>query len=483
MTTNRIRGVRLINALVKGRLGGAALEELLGDADRKASFATVLACPGEQERLTAAPVALRELALSLTAYGLLPEAVRRGVLEDGTAIQHLTATLLGENPQDITFADIADFVDDEAVMQIVFASEPACDVMFSSQTALDALVQSAPGMTGLCGSQTALDTLAKKQGQKELEDIATTLLSTETSRRALAAVTDARLKNRLFEIAVNSGDYEAFRYFVEQLGMQESAEFLTEGTHSLTVPDYVTCVHVLCVGSGGYGGKIGGGGGGLAWSNQVEVLPGQTLEVVVGAATAKTTEADTFWTQCLDVKAGNGAGGDAATSPGRGGGFTGNGGGAGGDGGTSYGGGGGAGGYTGSGGRGGNGHFNNGSGNGYSGGSGSGGGGGGGTGCPSNNNYGAGGGGGVGLYGAGSSGSGGTADTNAATYAQNRCGKGGSGGENGSVGKRYVDGGAGGSYGGGGGAGFGLPGKGGPGAVRIIWGASRAFPSTHVEKL
>ena len=480
--TSWIQGVRLINALVRGMLTPEQLETLLADVSRKESFCAVLVRHGEQVRLAASPEARQTLALSRTAYPLLPEEVRWSILNDVEAVRNLAATIINKNPEEFTFEDIADVVDDEAAMRIIFASEPACEAVLGSRDTLDAIINSGPGMAELCKNPSAVTILAGKQGQPGLEDIAAILSSTDNARAALAQITDEYTRARLYDLAVQSGDYSAFRFFAEQLAMPESAEFTTAGTHIFTVPSWVTHVHVLCVGNGGYGGDgvkdYGGGGGGLAWGNNRSVLPGQTLEVVVGNSSDKTAEADTIWTQFLDVKAGNGAGGDAANSPGRGGSFTGDGGGRGGNGGSDYGGGGGAGGYTGTGGKGGRGS----TGNGYAGSNGYGGAGGGGTGV-SYSSQGSGGGGGVGLYGAGDSGSGGTTDINAITYSQNRCGKGGSGGSNGSVGSRHVDGGYGGRYGGGGGGGAHIPAPGSVGAVRIIWGAARAFPSTNVEKL
>ena len=59
------------------------------------------------------------------------------------------------------------------------------------------------------------------------------------------------------------------------------------GTFSFTVPLGVRRIHACCIGAGGsYSGTTsdGGGGGGLAWANDIEVEPGETLQVTVGAA-------------------------------------------------------------------------------------------------------------------------------------------------------------------------------------------------------
>ena len=59
------------------------------------------------------------------------------------------------------------------------------------------------------------------------------------------------------------------------------------GTFSFTVPLGVRRIHACCIGAGGaYSGLNGdgGGGGGLAWANDIEVEPGETLQVTVGAS-------------------------------------------------------------------------------------------------------------------------------------------------------------------------------------------------------
>ena len=279
------------------------------------------------------------------------------------------------------------------------------------------------------------------------------------------------------------------------------AIYTTPGTYSWTAPAEITSVCVVCVGGGGGGKRVifekpgdddeyywAGGGGALAWKNNITVVPGQNYQVTVGAGGDRLSVDPTghggfssFATFCKAT------GGKAATSSNIGsysagplGGFveTGDGGGAGGNcgdygGGAAGGynpGGGGAGGYSGAGGKGGNGAAIN---YGYAvaGSSGNGGGGGGGaTGANTFNQgayYGAGGG-GVGIYGEGASGAGGN-------YASpsDLGGRGGSGGTNGDY--AVFGSGAGGQYGGG----AGMDKVGGVGAVRIIWGTGRAFPSTN----
>lgn len=259
-------------------------------------------------------------------------------------------------------------------------------------------------------------------------------------------------------------------------------EFTTPGTYSWTAPAGVTSVCAVCVGAGGGGREYspfyifcwGGAGGGLGWKNNISVTPGQSYTVVVGAGNSAADGGDSYFINTSTVRGGGGnavSGSPAGTA--LGGTWTGDGGGEGGDayGGSSYfSAGGGAGGYSGNGGNGGR---RTGSNTATNGGNGAGGGGGGGGGNFNFTSISAGrGGGGVGIYGEGASGAGGLAGTYPGT------GQGGSGGGNGG-------GGAGGLYGGGAsGIEFdtsGTPGAGG--AVRIIWGPGRAFPSTLTNDL
>lgn len=274
-------------------------------------------------------------------------------------------------------------------------------------------------------------------------------------------------------------------------------------TYSLVVPTGVTSIVAIAIGAGGGGGGVsaaatssaaGGGGGALSYSNAITVTPGETLTVVVGAggtAGANTgatggNGGDSYIrrsaTDLLLAKGGSGGGGNTAALTGGGGaggdaasgvGDTKNSGGAGGARAVNDrgGGGGGAAGYSGTGGAGG-----------FSttvptAGAGGGGGGGyfGANSAGTTSNQG-GGGGGVQFYGSGSNGIAGIAGNS--TVSRN----GGLGSSNGST--------AGGSAqsinpgGGGGGAsiaGAALAGvAGADGAVRILWGATKSFPSTGV---
>lgn len=238
--------------------------------------------------------------------------------------------------------------------------------------------------------------------------------------------------------------------------------YTTPGTYSWTCPTGVTSVCAVAVGAGANASETGssafngswaysgGGGGALAYANNIAVTPGQSYTIVVGAGSAGTgrwgiSGGDSSFSTF--VKAGGGKSGSTYVNCVGGTVITGTGG-AGGAGGSGSGSGaGGAGGYSGAGGKGGNGSADG----GFSitaGASGSGGGGGGGGGC--SNMTSGGNGGSVGLYGQGTSGAGGTA-----------------GGSTGGAGGNGSNGG----YGAGGVT------IGAPGAVRIIWGSGRSFPS------
>jgi hypothetical protein len=241
--------------------------------------------------------------------------------------------------------------------------------------------------------------------------------------------------------------------------------YIVNGTFTFVAPANIHSVSVLCIGPTQVWintQKIGRGGGGLGYKNDIPVVPGSSYTVVVGS-----DGSDSYFISTSTVKGGG------ATSTSDGGTFVGDGGGNGGNGGPNWGGsgagGGGAGGYNGNGG-------NGGPSGGYSGyaaatGSGAGGGGAGST----SGGFG-GGGGGVGIYGIGSDGVAGIYDS-AANYVPGG-GGGGSGGENGS----FIN--TGGGYGsadyGGGKAGTNATVSGGSqrGVVRIIYpGNLYTFPN------
>ena len=262
------------------------------------------------------------------------------------------------------------------------------------------------------------------------------------------------------------------------IGAREEA-FIIAGTYSWIAPVGVTSVSVVAVGAGGGGSSVyetvglaAGAGGGLGYKNNIAVTPGQSYTVVVGAGGVNNNSGnggDSYFISLATVKGGGGSAlGVAGT-------YTGDGGGNGGSSlpAGSYRGGGGAAGYAGNGGNGGHGDSAFGV---VPAGAGAGGGGGGGAG---GNQVEVGGssGGGVGLYGQGSNG----AATPGGGFYYTEGGKGGSGGEDGGFGYYRSVSGTGGKYGGGGGPGgwYAAGGIGGGGAVRIIWGSGRSFPSTN----
>tara|TARA_R110002074_G_scaffold15709_2_gene53483 strand:+ start:543 stop:1862 length:1320 start_codon:yes stop_codon:yes gene_type:complete len=244
--------------------------------------------------------------------------------------------------------------------------------------------------------------------------------------------------------------------------------FSTAGTHSWTCPSGLTKVSVVAVGAGAEAGATAGGGGGLGWKNNISVTPGQSYTVVVGAGGSGKANEHSYFINTTTVM---GQGGNGAT----GGGYVGDGGGNGGDGqgaGTYQAcGGGGAGGYSGDGGDGKSGTTGQ-AGNGQ---------GGGGGGSMANSGTYTIGGGGVGVYGQGTNGVGGLANIHPNQHpTTTSAGTGGSGGGNPSSSYGHT---AGGNYGGGGGGGGSGVGGGdaGAGAVRLIWGPFRSFPSTNVS--
>lgn len=253
--------------------------------------------------------------------------------------------------------------------------------------------------------------------------------------------------------------------------LRGSSTFTNPGTFIWQAPPGITSVSVVCIGGGGSGAynsgvtgywANGGGGGGLAWANNISVVPNQNYTVVVGKggtgapigfkAGSGRPGGDSSFDGLYGCIGYGGKGGQYTSTVAPGGGYfvgagiTG-GGGSGGNGGISSAyscGGGGAGGYNGNGGDGGDGNSppQHGSG-------------GGGAGGQYGTLYG-GRGGGTGIFGQGASGLVNTAN-------------GGNGGD-----------GSGGNYGYGSGGGFAYTNNGNSGAVRIVWGAGRAFPSTDV---
>lgn len=261
--------------------------------------------------------------------------------------------------------------------------------------------------------------------------------------------------------------------------------FTIPGSYTWTAPEGVESVCVVCIGAGGGTGSYysaGGGGGGLGWKNNISVTPGETYNVVVGSSMPEgvyKVNGLPVWYQSsegsyfISPELVFGGGGKSSWNTvlfswncggGDGGSYVGDGGGNGGSGGGRYNygafsGGGGAGGYTGKGGNGGGqvSRTQN----------GSGGGGGGG--------HNEGGGGGTGIMGQESDG-----------LAHQQIG----GWLHGTppVILGFAPDGGGNNYFGGGGSGIriypsGITGRGAGGAVRIIWGKGRAFPSTLTQDI
>ncbi len=264
--------------------------------------------------------------------------------------------------------------------------------------------------------------------------------------------------------------------------------YTTAGTSTFTVPAGCTSISAVCVGGGGGGGGgesgrnegVTGGGGGALCYGTIPVTPGESLTITVGSGgnggttgndgTAGGTTTISRGATNLITAGGGGAGLERSTATVNGGTRSvdasvtnsggGNGGNSGGNSTDTGSGGGGAGGYSAAGGAGGT------TGNGSAS---TGGGGGGGGATSSGQGYG---GGGVGILGAGSNGTAGVLNSSGGGVGSNGGGS--------ASGTRP----AGGAFGGGGGAcdddTSGSGGNGGVGAVRIIWGSGRSYPSTSV---
>lgn len=280
--------------------------------------------------------------------------------------------------------------------------------------------------------------------------------------------------------------------------------YTTAGTFTWICPTGVSSVSIVAVGGGGAGSGSGGGGGGLGYKNNFAVTAGSSYTLVVGSGglTSDSSGSDSYFNATTTVRGGGGSRGGSPAN-GAGGTYAGDGGGNGGAGGAAgVGAGGGAGGYSGTGGQGGvtNGGASTGNLGGSYGQNGAGGGGGGGCACWTGGANGhwtnsSGGGGGVGLLGQGPNGGGGINQGYADYWGgSSPGGGGGSFGGNGEAGGGGFSGALGGLGGvRGGGSGVSTGGNwgydkgpynsGGNGAVRIIWGPSRTFPSTNTGDL
>jgi hypothetical protein len=260
-------------------------------------------------------------------------------------------------------------------------------------------------------------------------------------------------------------------------------EFKYPANYTWTAPSGVTSVSAVAVGAGGMGGLDAGpggagGGGGLGWKNNISVTPGNSYTVEVGRLDDPTNGGDgedSYFISAATVKGGGGGGAGGTGTGGAGGSYVGDGGGNGGSGGSkttatggNEAGGGGAGGYSGNGGAGGTG-----TGSGYSNGS-----------APSGGEIG-----GNGSGGAGGGGGYGGAHTGGGVRLHGEGPSGGGGPQTGQTGSGQTgshDGTTQSPVYGGGSAGATSPfpsdsGHGGNGAVRIIWGSGRLYPSTDTD--
>lgn len=279
------------------------------------------------------------------------------------------------------------------------------------------------------------------------------------------------------------------------------ASYTTPGSYTWTCPDKVYSVSVVCIagGGGGFNGSTysstGGGGGALAYKNTIQVIPGVTYNLQVGAggyttgAGTRVLATNSWFGNTTTVFAERGQYGRTANGattvsgiPQNGIGgqiIIGDGGGSGGNSGTIITavafngglGGGGAGGYSGAGGAGGSANASA----SFDGSAGSGGGAGGGSGRTTIGGMA---GGGVGLYGQGTSGAGGLAAS--LTTVSTSAGQPGSNGLSLVANNTIYN--LGGSYGGGGGGGAQNWSSGANGAIRIVWpGDLRTFPTQNLQ--
>lgn len=278
-------------------------------------------------------------------------------------------------------------------------------------------------------------------------------------------------------------DLTTFRnYFGSALavGKAGQAEFTTPGEFDFSVPRGVFSISCVSVGAGQSGGSTlgrGGAGGDLRYITNLAVVPGEILKVKVGAGGKRTASSTGSAGESSSISRSNGSvvlnargGGAGGLSTAVGGNVGGGSGGTAGADGQSRGGAG-AGGYSGRGGNSSTSATN--TRDGFGGGGSAGGNG-------STNSDGGGAGGGVGLKGEGASG----VAPGVGTPTGGLAGSNGVSGGNGLTGDGLGYGGNGFGIGAGGGgqesgAATNIGGDGGPGGVRIIWGAGRAYPSTR----
>jgi hypothetical protein len=312
------------------------------------------------------------------------------------------------------------------------------------------------------------------------------VIQNNTASVQLTTATDGASEGTESMTLTLDGGYASTTVNIQDTSFADEVVYSSPGTYTFTAPAGVTSVSAVCVGGGGGAcgatNGNGGGGGGLGWKNNIAVTPGQSYTVVVGSGgSASSVDVDNATSGgnsyfiSLSTVAGYGGGRATIAAAGAGGSKVGDGGG---NGGSGSKGGGGAGGYSGNGGGGG--------GAGANGGSGAGGAAGGGSGGQTTSPCA--GGGGTGLYGQGENGRGG-----AVVLGGGAAGYPGLGGSRGSAGLGVVNGKGGyvssasnradGGFPGGAGGGIsavsfrGYAGNGASGAVRIMWGSGRSFPS------
>jgi len=99
---------------------------------------------------------------------------------------------------------------------------------------------------------------------------------------------------------VNGGIYNLMDALssVDLSGPPGQVEYTTPGSYSWTVPVGVFEVSVLCIGGGGGGSQYssnssGAGGGGLGYINSYTVIPGDKIDIVVGAGGTRDTNTGT----------------------------------------------------------------------------------------------------------------------------------------------------------------------------------------------
>jgi hypothetical protein len=116
-----------------------------------------------------------------------------------------------------------------------------------------------------------------------------------------------RIGNNLFS-KIYKGSTEVDKAYLGSSLLYQSVDirgeqsYTTPGTYSWTAPEGVTSVSVVTVGGGASGSVVlttntttgrAGGGGGLGWKNNISVVPGQSYTVVVGAGGTAVTRSTT----------------------------------------------------------------------------------------------------------------------------------------------------------------------------------------------